>query len=103
MTGVQTCALPISADIGKALILFHGGKGIKLDLLHVTGIIVFTAMNLVIPATGIGAGTLIGVAVIKIAREQTAAGIGNAECAVDKDLQFHIGTALTNIFNFVQR
>ncbi len=87
----------------------HGarlGGGFRFEALHgdqVAGFILFGLVGLVLPAAGIGAGALVGVAVIHVARQQAAAGIGNAQRAVNEDFQFHLRDPLADFFNLVQR
>lgn len=61
------------------------------------------AVGLVFPAAGIGAGALVGVAVVEVAGEQAAPGIGHAQRAVNEDFQFHFRAALADFFDFFER
>lgn len=61
------------------------------------------AVGFVFPAAGVGAGTLVGVAVVEVAGEQAAPGIGHAQRAVDEDFQLHVGAALADFFDFFER
>ena len=61
------------------------------------------AVGFVFPAAGVGAGALVGVAVVEIAGEQAAAGVGHAQRAVDEDFQLHVGAALADFFDFFER
>ena len=59
-------------------------------------------VNLVLPATGVGSGTLIGVTMIEVTREQAAAGIGDAKRTVDENLEFHLRTGLPDLPDLIQ-
>ena len=61
------------------------------------------AVGLVFPAAGVGAGALVGVAVVEVAGKQAAAGVGHAQRAVDEDFQLHVGAALADFFDFFER
>ena len=54
--------------LGEQFRIFHCCHGIKIDLLHIAGFVFCRRMHIVFPTTGIGAGTLVRVAVVKIAR-----------------------------------
>ena len=60
------------------------------------------AVGFVFPAAGVGAGTLVGVAVVEVAGEQAAAGVGHAQRAVDEDFQLHVGATLADFFDFFE-
>ena len=55
-----------------------------------------------VPATAVGATALIGIAVVEVAREQAAAGIRDAQGAVDEDFQLHVGAGLADLGDLVQ-
>ena len=61
------------------------------------------AVGFVLPAAGVGAHTLVGVAVVEVAGEQAAAGVGHAQRAVNEDFQFHFRAALADFFDFFER
>ena len=61
------------------------------------------AVGFVFPAAGVGAGALVGVAVVEVAGEQAAARVGHAQRAVDEDFQLHVGATLADFFDFFQR
>ena len=61
------------------------------------------AVGFVFPAAGVGAGALVGVAVVEVAGEQAAAGVGHAQRAVDENFQLHVGAALADFFDFFER
>ena len=61
------------------------------------------AVGFVFPAAGVGAGALVGVAVVEVAGEQAAPGIGHAQRAVNEDFQFHFRAALADFFDFFER
>ena len=56
-----------------------------------------------LPAAGIGAGALVGVAVVEVAREQAAPGIGDAQRAMHEDLKLHVRTFLADLGDLVER
>jgi hypothetical protein len=58
--------------------------------------------RLVFPAAGIGAGALVGIALVHIAREQAPSGIGHAQGTVHKHFQFHGRHLLANLTDFFQ-
>src|SRR5690606_35234404 len=59
-------------------------------------------VGLVFPAAGIGAGALVGVAPVEIAREQAAPRIGDAQRAVYEDFQLGVGAVVADGFDLVQ-
>ncbi len=82
----------------------NGGDRNGLILMNdIARIILFAFLHLIFPAAGVGAGSLIGIAFIDVTGQQTAAGIGHAEGAVDKDFQLHLRHLLTNLRNLLQR
>jgi hypothetical protein len=58
--------------------------------------------RVVVPAAGVGAGALVGVAPVEVATEQAAPAVGNAQCAVDEYFQLYIGAFLADFFYLVQ-
>ncbi len=61
------------------------------------------AVGFVFPAAGVGAGALVGVAVVEVAGEQAATGIRHAQRAVDEDFQLHLRATLADFFDFFER
>ncbi len=61
------------------------------------------AIHLVIPAAGIGAGALVRIAVVEVAGQQAASGIGDAQRAVDEYFEFDVRALLAYLFDLVQR
>ncbi|MNC42888.1 hypothetical protein D3C75_917210 [compost metagenome] len=59
-------------------------------------------MHLVLPAAGVGAGALVGVALVDVTGEQAAAGVGHAQRPVDEDFQLHLGHLHADLFDLVQ-
>ena len=57
-------------------------------------------VDLVVPTARVGAGALVGVAVIEVAGEQAAAGVGDAQCAVNEDFEFDVGAFLADFGDF---
>ena len=83
--------------------IIQGVVEVKVDGLHIAIVAgVAGIVNLVIPATGIGTGALVGVAVVEVARQQAAPGVGNAQRAMDKHFDFHVRAFLTDFRHFVQ-
>ncbi len=68
-----------------------------------TGLVLLAWHQIVLPATGVGAGTLVGVPVVHVAGQQTAPGVGNAERAVHKHLKLHLGAFAANVLDLLQR
>ncbi|MNO90206.1 hypothetical protein D3C76_817110 [compost metagenome] len=60
-------------------------------------------MHLVLPAAGVGAGALVGVALVDVTGEQAAAGVGHAQRPVDEDFQLHLGHLHADLFDLVER
>ncbi len=60
-------------------------------------------LHVVLPAAGVGAGALVGVAVVEVAGQQAAPGVGDTERAVDEYFKAHVRAALTDFFNLFQR
>src|SRR5256885_12454720 len=60
-------------------------------------------MRLVVPAAGIGAGALVGIAPVEVARQQAAARVGDAQRAVHEDLDLHVRAFLADLLDLVQR
>src|SRR5574343_289123 len=59
--------------------------------------------DFVVPAAGIGAGTLVRVAVIEVAGEQAAAGVGDAQRAMDEDFELDVRALLADFCDLVER
>ena len=60
-------------------------------------------LRLVIPAAGVGATALIRVAVIKVARQQAAPRVGDAQRAMDEDFDFSIRALLADLRHLIKR
>ncbi|MNG90933.1 hypothetical protein D3C79_498390 [compost metagenome] len=76
----------------------------RLMQMHDAASIVFLAFFcLVLPAAGIGAGALVGIAFVDVTGKQAAAGIGHAQCAMHEDLQLHLWHLATDFRHFIQR
>ncbi len=54
------------------------------------------------PAAGIGAGSLVGIAAVEVARKQATAGVGDAQCAVHEHLQLDVRALLPDALDLVQ-
>lgn len=78
---------------------FHGvgGGGDQ-----VAGLVVAVLYRFVVPAAGVGAGALVGVAVVHVAGQQAAAGVGHAQRTVYEDFEFHFGDFFADLADFVQ-
>ena len=63
----------------------------------------FAFLHVVFPAAGIGAGTLVRVTFVDIARKQATAGVGHTQRTVNEDLKLHIRHLGADLFNFFQR
>ena len=70
---------------------------------QVAGLVVGRRHGVVLPAAGVGAGTLVGVAVIEIAREQAASGVGDAQGTVHEGLDLEIGALGTDLGDLLER
>src|SRR5690606_41009765 len=81
VTGVQTCALPISGDLdvlgGHALVAVAVAVAIPGVAVAVAGVAVAVAIPVAIPVAGFGAD-LVGV--VRVRPAVTAAEIGRASC-----------------------
>ncbi|MNN03335.1 hypothetical protein D3C81_1160210 [compost metagenome] len=60
-------------------------------------------VGLVLPAAGVGAGALVGVAAVDVAGQQAAPGVGHAQRAVDEHFQLHARYPLADLGDFLQR
>ncbi len=60
-------------------------------------------MDLVVPAAGIGATALVGIAMVEVAREQAAPRVGNAQRAVHEDFELGVRAFLADLRDFVER
>ncbi len=69
---------------------------------QVAGLVVAVLDLLVVPATGVGAGALVGIPVIHVTGEQAAAGVGHAQSAMHEDFQFHPRDPVADLANLVQ-
>ena len=69
----------------------------------IADVVLFTFRHVVFPAAGVGAGSLIRVALVDIPGEQAAAGVGHAQRAVDENLNFHLRHLAADLFDFIQR
>ena len=92
----------LTVDAFKVLVGFFLGffKVETLQKLGVARIAFDGVVNLVVPTAGVGAGALVGVAVVEVAGEQAAAGVGDAQCAVNEDFEFDIRTFLADFGDF---
>ena len=92
----------LTVDAFKVLVGFFLGF-FKVETLQKLGIacIAFSGVvNLVVPTAGVGAGALVGVAMVEIAGEQAAAGVGDTQCAVNEDFEFDVGAFLADFGDF---
>jgi hypothetical protein len=92
----------LTIDAFKVLVGFFLGF-FKVETLQKLGIacIAFSGVvNLVIPTAGVGAGALVGIAVVEVAGEQAAAGVGDTQCAVNEDFEFDVGAFLADFGDF---
>ena len=89
----------------------QGWLGGRVDSLHsnwfllvhdIPRLVFFAFVHLVFPTASVGAGALVRVTLVQVARQQATTGIGHAQRAVDKNLQLHIWHLLANFGNFVQ-
>ena len=69
---------------------------------QVAGLVVAMLDFFVVPAAGVGAGALVGVAVVHVAGQQAAAGVGHAQGAVYKHFQFHRRNLFADFADFFQ-
>ena len=60
-------------------------------------------LDIVFPAAGVGAGALIGIPMVEIPGQKAAAGVSNAERAMDEDLKFHLRARIPNFCNLLER
>src|SRR5690606_12148444 len=60
-------------------------------------------LQIVFPAAGVGAGALVGIAVVEVARQQAAPGVGDAQGSMNEDLQFHVRALATDLLALLQR
>ena len=65
----------------------------------VADVVLFAFLDVVFPAAGVGAGTLVRVALVDIAGKQAAAGVGHAQRAVNEDFDFHIRHLSADLFD----
>ena len=92
----------LTIDAFEVLVGFFLGffKVEALQKLGVARIAFSGVVNFVVPTAGVGAGALIGVAVVEIAGEQATAGVGDTQCAVDEDFEFDVGALLADFSDF---
>ena len=84
----------------QGLRLFHDLRHIERQ--HITAGIFFSVHNPVIPAAGIGARALIGIAMIEITGKQATSGISDTQGTMNEDLQFHVRASLPDFLNLIQ-
>ena len=89
------------ADTQRRLNILHRNRLVL--VYDVANIIFFPFLDVVLPAAGVGAGALVRVALVDIAREQAATGVGHAQRAVNEDLYLHIWHLIADLFNLFQR
>ncbi len=75
----------------------------RVDTNDIPHLILLTLRHFILPAAGVGAGSLIRVAFVHIAGEQAATGVGHAERAMDKDFQLHLRDLLADLSDLLQR
>ena len=71
--------------------------------MHIATRIFLTGLDLVIPTAGISASALIRVAVVEVAGEQAAPGVGNAQGAMHEDFKLNIRAFLPDFSHFIER
>ena len=69
---------------------------------QVAGLVVAVLDLLVVPAAGVGAGALVGIPVVHVAREQAATGVGHTQGAVYEDFQLHVRHPVPDLANLIQ-
>ena len=84
----------------QGVVRAHGNGLLTVD--NLAHIIFLALVHLVLPAAGVGAGTLVGVALVDVAGEQAAARVGHAQRPVDEDFQLHLGHLHADLFDLVQ-
>src|SRR2546427_4819905 len=90
--GAGELAVGLLAGLLEAEVLLHGlGQGLAGIGIH------GRVMRLVVPAAGIGAGALVGIAPVEVARQQAAARVGDAQRAVHEDLDLHVDRKSTRL------
>ncbi|MOA06163.1 hypothetical protein D3C78_1257890 [compost metagenome] len=73
-------------------------------LMHnVADVVFFPFLDIVFPAAGVGAGALIRVTFVDVARQQATAGIGHAQRAVNEDFELHFRDLSTDFFDLFER
>ena len=85
-----------------ALLLFEQ-PDLACRAVYVAAGVFFAGFQLIAPAAGVGAAALIRVAPVKVAGKQAAPRIGDAQCAMNKDLELDIRAFLTDFGDFVER
>ena len=71
--------------------------------LYVAGGVFVRGLDLVVPAAGVGARSLVRVAMVEVAGKQAAPGVSDAQRAVHEDFEFDVRALLANFGNFVER
>ncbi len=69
----------------------------------IADVVFFAFLNVIFPAAGVGAGTLVRVTLVDVSREQATTGVGHAQRAVNEDFDFHIRHLRADLFNLFQR
>ena len=90
-------------DVGAVLVFLDRHQFAGALLLFEQDFLIAGGMQLVIPAAGIGATALVRVAMVEVAGEQAAAGVGDAQRAMDEDLEFDVRALLADFSDFVER
>ncbi|CAD5378160.1 hypothetical protein OF001_U290019 [Pseudomonas sp. OF001] len=86
---------------GARIDLHHRDRLVDVD--DVAQLVLLALVHLVLPAAGVGAGTLVGVAVVEVAGQQAAPGVGHAQRAVDEHLQLDGRHLLADLGDLLQR
>ncbi|MND93762.1 hypothetical protein D3C80_859570 [compost metagenome] len=89
------------AHAQRWLNVFHWNRFV---LMHdITHIIFFAFLDVIFPATGVGAGALIRISFVDVTRQQAAARIGHAQRAVNEDFKLHFRDLSTDFFDLFER
>ena len=80
--------------------VFHRNRFLLVD--DITDHILFAFLDFIFPAAGIGAGTLVRVTFVDITGEQAAAGVGHAQCTVNKHFQLNFRYIFADIGDFFE-
>ena len=89
------------ADAQRRLDVLHRDRFVLVN--DIADVVFFAFLNVVLPAAGVGAGALVGIAFVDIAREQAAARVGHAQRAVNEDFNFHLRHLAANFGDLIQR